>query len=234
MGRRIAAITLFAGVLAFMVSPAGAATTVWTADKLTKVVQALVRADEKDNARDKPQGTAISRLGALLTGMGVDVSGLEDFEVYQRALNEGIIESVNSFSEARFGCPHGGYLLSLVSGDSYYVCHGKDGEAGAQGPADDKGNQGERGLDGAPGQNGAPGADGAAGLSAYQLWLAQGNEGTVGDFMSSLRGPKGDAGAQGPKGDTGQQGPKGDTGPQGPGVRRARQGSRTRTSTRCA
>ena len=82
--------------------------------------------------------------------------------------------------------------------------------------------------------NGPPGP---AGKSAYELWLAAGNTGTVDAFLASLKGergdagengpkgetgatgpqgPKGDTGAQGPKGDTGAQGPKGDTGPQGP------------------
>jgi hypothetical protein len=40
-----------------------------------------------------------------------------------------------------------------------------------------------------------------------------------GDLLTSIRGPKGDTGAQGPKGDkgdTGSQGPTGATGPQGP------------------
>jgi hypothetical protein len=209
MRRRVVAIALTVGVLAFIVSPAGAATAAWTAGKLTKAVKALIRADKKDNRRDKRQKTAISKLRARLAAMGIDVSGLQGFELHQRALDGGIIESVDALSDPSSGCPHGGYVLTLVSGDLYYVCNGKDGEPGAQGPAGSqgvKGDQGERGLqgeaglDGAPGQNGAPGANGAPGLSAYQLWLAEGNEGTVGDFMRSLHGDRGPQGEQGPPG----------------------------------
>ena len=39
---------------------------------------------------------------------------------------------------------------------------------------------------------------------------------TCGAVLASIKGPKGDTGAQGPKGDTGATGPKGDTGAQGP------------------
>ena len=66
------------------------------------------------------------------------------------------------------------------------------------------------------------------GLSAYETWLAQGNDGTEEDFLATLKGEKGDTGEIGPqgvqgvqgpkgdKGDKGETGPKGDTGPQGP------------------
>jgi hypothetical protein len=243
MRRRVVAIALTVGVLAFIVSPAGAATTAWTAGKLTKAVKALVRADKKDNRRDRRQRIAISKLRAQLAAMGIDVSELQDSQLYQRALDAGIIESVGTFSDSDSGCTHGGYALTLVSGKEYYVCHGEDGEPGARGPAGPQGEQGERGLEGAPGQNGAPGANGAPGLSAYQLWLADGNEGSVGDFMrslhganglsayelwleaggqgslgqflASLKGAKGDQGDQGARGQQGDRGPQGEQGPPG-------------------
>jgi len=65
---------------------------------------------------------------------------------------------------------------------------GKDGANGKDG------KNGANGTDGAPGQNGHPGENGAPGLSAYQQWLADGHTGTVGDFMKSLKGEKGDQG----------------------------------------
>lgn len=40
-------------------------------------------------------------------------------------------------------------------------------------------------------------ADGTDGKSAYQLWLDQGNTGSVQDFVNSLKGPSGAAGANG-------------------------------------
>lgn len=52
---------------------------------------------------------------------------------------------------------------------------GKDGAPGAQGKI---GPQGERGLDGARGEDG---------LSAYQIWLNQGNVGTESDFINYLK-----------------------------------------------
>lgn len=72
------------------------------------------------------------------------------------------------------------------------------------------------------------GAQGAPGASAYDVWLAQGNTGTVNDYLASLvgaqgpRGLQGDPGPQGLKGDPGNQGPTGSqgltgaSGPQGP------------------
>lgn len=63
------------------------------------------------------------------------------------------------------------------------------------------------------------GAPGAPGESAYQLWLDQGNTGTVTDFLNSLKGAPGTPGAPGapgPAGGPGPTGPTGLTGPQGP------------------
>lgn len=36
------------------------------------------------------------------------------------------------------------------------------------------------------------GGGGAPGLSAYELWIQEGNQGTIEDFLESLRGSKGD------------------------------------------
>lgn len=65
-----------------------------------------------------------------------------------------------------------------------------------------------------------PGPQGENGQSAYELWKSKsGNEEkSEEEFLTSLKGEKGDTGAQGAtgaKGDTGQQGPKGDKGEQG-------------------
>lgn len=92
------------------------------------------------------------------------------------------------------------------------------GPGGPPGPQGEKGDPGEDGAPGADGVDGAPGtdgADGAPGASAYEVWLAAGNSGTVNDYLASLKGPKGDTGETGPKGDTGAAGPKGDTGAAG-------------------
>lgn len=65
------------------------------------------------------------------------------------------------------------------------------------------------------------GTPGPAGASAYDIWKAQGNSGTISDYLASLvgaqgpRGLQGNLGPQGPKGDPGDQGIQGLTGPQG-------------------
>lgn len=53
------------------------------------------------------------------------------------------------------------------------------------------------------------------GLSAYETWLAQGNDGTEEEFLNSLKGEKGDPGEVGPQGPQGEQGIQGETGPKG-------------------
>jgi hypothetical protein len=61
---------------------------------------------------------------------------------------------------------------------------GPQGESGPQGPA------------------GPAGADGQDGLSAYEIWLAEGNAGTMTDFLNGIQGPAGPQGPQGPAGTT--------------------------------
>jgi len=60
-----------------------------------------------------------------------------------------------------------------------------------------RGPQGEQGIQGERGTNGADG------LSAYDLWVGQGNTGTVIDFLQSLEGPTGASGPTGPQGPAG-------------------------------
>ena len=43
-------------------------------------------------------------------------------------------------------------------------------------------------LKGPSGKDGKDGKDGEDGLSAYQIWLAQGNSGEISDFLNSLKG----------------------------------------------
>ena len=63
------------------------------------------------------------------------------------------------------------------------------------------------------------GLDGSDGLSAYDIWLNNGNSGSESDFLASLIGPAGADGADGatgPQGPAGADGADGATGPQGP------------------
>ena len=88
-------------------------------------------------------------------------------------------------------------------------------------------NNMEKGIEDANNRAMTPGPQGENGQSAYELWKSKsGNEEkSEEEFLTSLKGEKGDTGAQGAtgaKGDTGEQGPqgakgeKGDTGEQGP------------------
>ena len=83
---------------------------------------------------------------------------------------------------------------------------GPTGAKGATGPTGAKGATGPTGAKGATGPTGAQGATGAPGLSAYELWLEQGNEGDISYFINSLKGA---TGAPGPRGPQGPQGPAG-------------------------
>jgi hypothetical protein len=89
---------------------------------------------------------------------------------------------------------------------------GPQGVAGVAGP---RGLQGVAGPQGPAGTPGLAGASGSIGLSAYQVWLGLGNTGTEANFISSLTGPQGPAGATGPQGPVGSQGLAGPQGPAG-------------------
>jgi hypothetical protein len=78
---------------------------------------------------------------------------------------------------------------------------GIQGATGAQGPA---GQNGTNGVNGTDGINGTNGANGQNGLSAYEIWLSQGNTGTESDFLNSVT-----AGAQGIPGQNGANGQNG-------------------------
>ena len=56
------------------------------------------------------------------------------------------------------------------------------------------------------------GAQGIQGLSAYQVAVQHGFEGTEDEWLISLKGEKGETGPKGDKGDTGEKGEKGDPG----------------------
>ncbi len=65
---------------------------------------------------------------------------------------------------------------------------GLPGQDGAQGPKGDPGDKGDKGDPGLPGQDGAQGPKGDNGKSAYEIWLANGNQGTEQQFLESLKG----------------------------------------------
>lgn len=64
----------------------------------------------------------------------------------------------------------------------------------AEGIKGKDGANGINGKDGADGADGADGKDGANGKSAYQIWLDNGHTGSEADFITWLKGDKGDTG----------------------------------------
>ena len=105
--------------------------------------------------------------------------------------------------------------------DTGTSAQGQKGDTGEKGQ---DGLNGRDGIDGKDGINGNDGKDGENGLSAYEIWLNQGNIGTEIDFLNSLKGEKGDKGEQGEQGlqgiqgiqgIQGKKGDKGDTGERG-------------------
>jgi hypothetical protein len=88
-----------------------------------------------------------------------------------------------------------------------YFCSngGQPGPAGPAGPIGATGPQGIQGIQGLTGDTGATGPQGLAGvdgLSAYEIWLAEGNTGTESDFLNSLTGPQGPQGVPGTGGNS--------------------------------
>lgn len=68
---------------------------------------------------------------------------------------------------------------------------GLDGKDGADGTDGVNGKDGKDGRNGTNGRDGKDGVDGEDGLSAYEIWLNQGNNGTEQDFLDSLKGKDG-------------------------------------------
>ena len=100
-----------------------------------------------------------------------------------------------------------GSLTFTYLDGSTYTTSPLTGLTGPQGP---QGEQGPQGVAGANGQDG---------LSAYEIWLAEGNTGSQADFLAGITGPQGPiglTGAQGPQGVQGQFGLTGATGATGP------------------
>jgi hypothetical protein len=75
------------------------------------------------------------------------------------------------------------------------------------------------------------GAQGIQGLSAYQVAVQHGFEGTEDEWLISLKGEKGETGPKGDKGDTGEKGATGERGPQGLQGERGLQGPKGDTGS---
>ena len=105
---------------------------------------------------------------------------------------QSVIDSLTAIS-FEYNSSNGVLTITMADGTVYETddLRGEDGAPGAAGI------QGPVGPPGATGASGSNGSDGAGGLSAYQIWLNSGNTGTEDDFLASLEGDDGDAGAVG-------------------------------------
>ena len=123
------------------------------------------------------QGSADEFISALKGDPGADgVAGLSAYDLWIAQGNSGTSQD---------------FFNSLIGPAGPAGANGANGADGAQGPS------GAAGASGAPGASGSPGP---AGLSAYEIWIANGHSGTETDFLTSLVGATGAAGAQGPAG----------------------------------
>jgi hypothetical protein len=93
-----------------------------------------------------------------------------------------------------------------------YTTQALVGFEGPQGPTGAQGATGQSAYDLWLSQGNAGTVDDFLNASAYEIWLAQGNTGTQQDFLNTLVGPQGPAGIQG------AIGPQGPTGADGNGI----------------
>ncbi len=189
---------------------------------------------------------AVSVLIACTKDYGSDIKALQEnvdklsaqVATLQTAIDNGaVITSVAPIT--------GGTRVTLSDGKTFDVTNGVDGVKGDKGDTGAQGIQGEKGDTGAKGEDGTvwtigtngnwycngedsgmpsrgvqgvQGLQGNTGASAYDVAKANGFEGTEAEWLASLKGEKGDTGAQGiqgEKGDTGAQGIQGEKGDKG-------------------
>lgn len=81
------------------------------------------------------------------------------------------------------------------------------------------------------GEKGDTGSRGAAGKSAYEVALQNGFTGTEADWLTSLKGQKGDTGAKGERGEKGEPGEKGERGEKGEAGETGEKGEKGDTGT---
>jgi hypothetical protein len=113
-------------------------------------------------------------------------------------------------------------LTFTYANGSTYTTPTLTGFTGATGPAGPTGPTGQSAYDLWLSQGNTGTVEDFLNSSAYEIWLSEGNTGTQQDFLNTLVGPQGPAGADGVAGATGPQGPAGAdgvagaAGPQGP------------------
>ena len=167
--------------------------------------QAVIRNSSDDLVSNQKVGVRISILQGTANGTAVYVelhspttntNGLISMEIGDGNAVSGVFKNIDWSKGPYFikteTDPSGGVSYS-VTGTSQllsvpYALYAETSGSSLPGP------QGEQGLPGEPGEPGAAGLDGEDGLSAYQIWLNQGNTGDEDDFLAAIKGEKGPEG----------------------------------------
>ncbi len=179
--------------------------------------QAVVRDGNEELATNQNIGLQISILEDSENGSAVYVerhfpttnaNGLVSLEIGTGTVISGNFEAIEWGEHAYFVQTEtdldGGSNYS-ISGTSQlmsvpYALYSLNGEPGPEGPQGETGPEGPAGPSGPAGpagqvgDDGQDGLDGEDGLSAYEVWLEEGNTGTENDFLSSLEGNDGQDG----------------------------------------
>jgi len=158
-------------------------------------------------------------IATIMAGGEESIQGASAYQLWLAAGNEGTLEDFLASLKGDRGDPgaDGADGQDGAPGDpgksayQIWLDLGNEGTkakfiASLKGAPGADGAKGEQGVQGPAGQTGPQGAKGDTGLSAYQHWLAQGWQGTVQDFLNSLKGAKGDTGSPGTDGTDGTDG----------------------------
>jgi hypothetical protein len=147
-------------------------------------------------------GNSPTFIGTVYVATEISGSGVIRLAADTSVSPQGIYDSGTTYALNDGVTYNGSYYRSLVNGNTgnppdtssdYWELmvakgdKGDTGDTGAQGPQGEQGIQGIQGETGAQGEQGEDGDDGA---SAYDLWIAAGNTGTLEDFLSYVNGEK--------------------------------------------
>lgn len=119
--------------------------------------------------------------------------GLAGKDLYQMMVEAGYEGSKEEFLEIYFRILNGEFTGGPAN-DNITVIEGPQGPAGKDGKDGRDGKDGTNGIngrDGLPGIDGKDGKDGANGKSNYELALEDGFEGTLTDYLQSIKGEDG-------------------------------------------
>ncbi|MEQ1093128.1 YadA-like family protein [Acinetobacter johnsonii] len=136
-------------------------------------------------------------------------AGADGDSAYQVAVNNGFIGTEEAWLESLQGATGAQGEQGLQGLQGEQGIQGVKGDTGAQGEQGLQGLQGEQGIQGVKGDTGATGAQGlqgvqgetgATGYNAYQVAQVNGFNGTITEWLASLKGDMGNTGMTGATG----------------------------------